>query len=348
MKDIDAAIKWYEDNRPLYESLARKVEDIVKENLEQRSIQYHSVTSRGKSLESFTNKARSEKYSDPVNEIKDMAGIRVIVYLESDVKKVADIIEKLFDVDKDNSLDQAQLLGSDRFGYRSVHYMAKFDKRRCELPEYKIYENSPFEIQIRSLLQHAWAEIEHDRNYKFSGKLPTELERRFYLVAGILESADHEFVSIAEEIDKYKDIVIDEIKRHDLNISINTVSLQEYLSAKFERLIEEGLLRKDFGDDAKLVVEELKLFGILRLYELDRIIPGDFQDNIRSILKLQLHPKLNFTSLIRNVLIINDAKRYFEVSWRNNWHFMKKSHKKLLNKYNVDVVYVRKHVGLNI
>ena len=124
--------------------------------------------------------------------------------------------------------------------------------------------------------------------------------------------------------------------------------MQEYLSAKFERLIEEGLLRKDFGDDAKLVVEELKLFGILRLYELDRIIPGDFQDNIRSILKLQLHPKLNLTSLIRNVLIINDAKRYFEVSWRNNWHFMKKSHKKLLNKYNVDVVYVRKHVGLNI
>lgn len=348
MKDIDSAIKWYRKNRSLYKSLASKVEEIIRENLEQRKLQYHSVTSRGKSLKSFSDKAKSRKYADPINEIKDMAGIRIITYLESDVKKVAGIIEKLFDIDKANSLDQAQLLGSDRLGYRSVHYAAKFDKTRCKLPEYKRYEDLPFEIQIRSLLQHAWAEIEHDRNYKFSGKLPTELERRFRLVAGMLEVADHEFVSIAEEIEKYKTDIAEELRKGDLDIEINTASLKEYLSAKFAKLIEEGLLLKDFGDDAKLVVEEVHLFSILRLYQLDTIIPEDFQDSIRSILKLQLHPKLDFTGLIRNMLIINDAKRYFEVSWRNNWHFMRKSHKKLLNKYNVDVVYVRKHVGMNI
>lgn len=348
MKDIDTAIKWYRKNRKIYKSLASKVEDVIKENLGQRKIQYHSVTSRGKTSKSFADKAKSGKYSDSKNEIKDMAGVRVITYLESDVQKVADIIENLFVIDKANSIDQSKLLGSDKLGYRSVHYVAKFDKKRCKLPEYSIYENLPFEIQIRSLLQHTWAEIEHDRNYKFSGKLPTELERRFYLVSGMLEVADREFVSIAVEIDKYKDTVVEELRKGELDIEITTTSLNEYLSNKFARLIEEGLLRKDFGDEAKLVVEELQLFGIPRLYQLDRIIPEDLEDNIRSILKLQLHPKLDFISLIRNILIINDAKRYFEVSWRNNWHFMKKSHKKLLNKYNVDVVYVRKRVGLNI
>lgn len=348
MKNIDAAINWYRRNRSLYKSLASKVEAIIEENLEQSKMQYHSVTSRGKSLKSFTAKAQSGKYGDPQNEIKDMAGIRVITYLESDVQKVATMIENLFDIDKTNSLDQAQLLGSDRLGYRSVHYVAKFDKRRRKLPEYKVYEDLPFEIQIRSLLQHAWAEIEHDRNYKFSGKLPTGLQRRFYLVAGMLECADREFVSIAQEIDKYKYGVSEELKKGDLNIEINTASLKEYLSNKFNKLIQEGLLADGFGPDdraAKVIIEEVQLFGISKLHQLDEIIPKDFQDNI---LKLKLHPILDFTSLTRNILIINDVKRYFEVSWRKNWHFIKKSHKRLLNKYNVDVVYLRKHVGMNI
>jgi len=348
MENIDAAIKWYRKNRSLYTSLADKVEAIVRENLDQSKVQYHSVTSRRKSLRSFTDKAKSGKYAEPINEIKDMAGIRVITYLESDVRKVADVIERLFDIDKEHSIDQSRLLGSNRLGYRSVHYVAKFNKRRCKLPEYKIYENMPFEIQVRSLLQHAWAEVEHDRNYKFRGKLPSKLERRFYLIAGMLEVADSEFVSIAEEIEKYKSGVSDELQKGDLDIEVNTASLKEYLSRKFGRLVESDVLRKEFSEDdkdAKTIVEEVQLFGITKLCQLDEIVPQDFED---SIAQLNLRPKLDFTSLTRSILIINDVKKYFQISWRNSWHFIKKSHKKLLNKYNVDLVYLRKRVGLNL
>jgi putative GTP pyrophosphokinase len=151
-KDVDAATKWYKENKPLYTTLANKVADIVEDNLKQKGLQYHSVTKRGKSIESYSKKAESEKYGNPIDEIKDMAGVRVITYLESDTDKVADIIEDLFDIDKDNSIDQTKLLGSDRLGYKSIHYVAKFNEKRCKLPEYKIYENCPFEIQIRSIL----------------------------------------------------------------------------------------------------------------------------------------------------------------------------------------------------
>jgi ppGpp synthetase/RelA/SpoT-type nucleotidyltranferase len=99
LKDKESTVKWYEENRQKYESLAHKVEDIIKENLEQKNIQYHSITSRPKSVESFSDKAKSEKYTDPTKEIKDMAGIRVITYLESDVSKATDVIEELFDID---------------------------------------------------------------------------------------------------------------------------------------------------------------------------------------------------------------------------------------------------------
>ena len=348
MKDIDKATSWYEQNQLLYGSLANKVADILKENIEEKKLQYHSITHRGKSLESFTAKAEREKYTDPVKQIKDMAGVRVITYLETDVSKISKIIEDLFDIDRSNSLDQSKLLGSDRLGYRSVHYVAKFDKNRCKLPEYERYKDLPFEIQIRSLLQHAWAEIEHDRNYKFSGKLPTELERRFYLVAGALEMADHEFVAIATEIEKYKAEVKQDLMKGDLDIEITTASLTEYLSNKFSRLVKNIPKEHIYGrperseELGKLIVEELELFGITTLEQLDKIIPKGFEDDYLHIISAP-----TFLGIVRDILIISDFKKYFKVSWRNSWERMRATGAKLLAKYGVDISYLEKH-GISI
>ena len=342
MKDIDKATSWYEQNRSLFKSLADKVADILKENIEGKQLECHSITSRGKSLESFTAKAKKEKYTDPVTQIKDMAGVRVITYLESDVSKIAEIVEDLFDIDWDNSLDQSQLLGSDKVGYRSVHYIAKFDKSRCKLPEYQRYKDLSFEIQIRSLLQHAWAEIEHDRNYKFSGKLPTELERRFYLVAGALEMADHEFVAIATEIDKYKTEVKQDLVRGDLDIEITTASLTEYLSDKFRRLAKNTQKQIMSGELGRLIVEELELFGITTLEQLDRIIPKGFEDTYLSVVYGG-----NFIGVIRDILMVYDAKKYFEKSWRGSWNATSVSGVNLLAKYGVDMKYLTQH-GISI
>lgn len=342
-KGAEAAIKWYQVNKPLYESLSRKVEQIVKENLEQRHIVYHSVTSRGKSLDSFSRKAQKDKYSDPAAEIKDMAGVRIITYLESDVQKVATVVEELFSIDKDNSIDQSKLLGSDKVGYRCVHYVAEFDSERCKLPEYRPHAGLPFEIQVRSLLQHAWAEIAHDRNYKFGGKLPTELERRFYLVAGILEVADREFVAIAEEIDKYKADVIEEIGKNELDIEITSLSLKEYLSKRFSEAIAAHIVEPSLGGTgeplSKKIVDELRSFGISKLDELDRIVPSDLQGYI-----LQNRATNNFGGLIRDILIINDAEKYFRVSWKQAWQGYDAQDNRLYEKYCVDQSILDEHV----
>ncbi len=241
-----------------------------------------------------------------------------------------------------HSLDQSQLLGSDKLGYRSVHYVAMFDKGRCRLPEYKQYENIYFEIQIRSILQHAWAEIEHDRNYKFSGKLPTQLERRFYLVSGMLECADREFVAIAREIDVYKNTVVEEINKGDLDIEINTASLREYMTKKFDKLVKEKLLITDIGSSefGAKIIEELNLYGIRKISQLDKIIPGDYEDNI---LKEKLH-SLNLFGFLRHILMANDAKKYFEVCWRKAWTAMRREDVEFLEKYFDDVAYIRKYV----
>jgi putative GTP pyrophosphokinase len=206
----------------------------------------------------------------------------------------------------------------------------------------------PFEIQIRSILQHAWAEIEHDRNYKFTGKLPTQLERRFYLIAGMLESADREFVSIAKEIDKYKNTVAEELTKGDLDIEINTASLNEYLTKRFRKLIELKALNSSFGssEGSAKIIEELNLFGIRKISQLDKIIPNNFKDNILSIKNYNT----NFTALLRHILIINDIDKYFKVCWRKAWQIISYDSLKVINIYGIGIADLQKytkeiHVG---
>ena len=65
-------------------------------------------------------------------------------------------------------------------------------------PEFSLFKDLCFEIQVRTALSHAWAEIEHDRGYKLGGELPAHLKRRFNLLSGLLESADLEFNRLTE------------------------------------------------------------------------------------------------------------------------------------------------------
>ncbi len=62
----------------------------------------------------------------------------------------------------------ATLLQEERFGYQSIHYLVKLKGERARLAEYRNLKDGVVEIQIRTILQHAWAEIEHDIQYKSS------------------------------------------------------------------------------------------------------------------------------------------------------------------------------------
>lgn len=92
----------------------------------------------------------------------------------------------------------------DRFGYLSLHFIARLSDGRVELVEYRRFKGLRFEIQIRSILQHAWAEIEHDLGYKSASGVPAEVRRRFARVSGLLELADSEFCAIRDQLNSYE------------------------------------------------------------------------------------------------------------------------------------------------
>lgn len=164
-------------------------------------VKVHTVNQRVKSELSVRSKiSRPDKTYETICQLTDLIGIRVVTYFEDSVEEVARIVEENFDVDFERSIDKRVHVDPSTFGYRSLHYVCKPTAHSIDLP---------FEIQIRTVLQHAWAEIEHDLGYKFPEAVPAAIKRRFSRVAGLLEIADAEFVELRETMATYENRVKD-------------------------------------------------------------------------------------------------------------------------------------------
>jgi predicted RNase H-like nuclease/ppGpp synthetase/RelA/SpoT-type nucleotidyltranferase len=201
-----AAVKAYAAMQPELRELTDRSVALITSMLDDAGINYLSVVGRAKSVASFAAKAQREVdgepvYSDPLKEITDQIGIRVITYLRSDVTAVADLLSDQLTVLDDR--DMGQVTASEgRFGYASRHLLVALDPTRAAAAGDEPLRDRRIQVQVRTVLQHAWAEFEHDIRYK--GTIPEEhvpdLDRRFTLAAGLLELADREFSEIRDRL----------------------------------------------------------------------------------------------------------------------------------------------------
>ena len=165
----------------------------------------HSVQARAKDPASLGRKAAQPsdgdptkpKYPGPLEQISGLAAVRVITYFPSTLDDIDALMAEEFRV-VERSDKGAELLEEERFGYKSIHYLVKLVPHRAALPEYAPYAESVVEVQVRTIMQHAWAEIEHDIQYKSAEVIPVEIRRRFMALAGLLEIADREFQAIQD------------------------------------------------------------------------------------------------------------------------------------------------------
>jgi putative GTP pyrophosphokinase len=259
-----------------YENFRVKIEVLIKELLIQNNINFHKVESRVKDPLRLEEKIarKNDKYT-LLNDITDLVGIRVITYFEDEVDKVAKIIQEEFTLDKENSIDKREL-EADRFGYKSLHSIVFLKPERRKLTEYKRFKDYCFEVQIRSVLQHAWAEIEHDIGYKSEISIPVIVKRNFYRVAALLEMADIEFVNIKKSLAQYEATVQDDIKNHPEQVELNTTSLSSFISndPTIEKLDKEivnsnYLNLKDSPIDPSSLIEKLRFLRIETIGELE-------------------------------------------------------------------------------
>lgn len=246
--------------QPVYKLFANKIEELITSILEANSIIPHSVTSREKDPKSLKNKIMREgrDYEKPLQQITDLAGVRIITYFPTDVDRIYPILEKEFSIDEENSVDKRKTKDPTAFGYASVHLVVKLTPERAKLPEYAAFKTLKCEIQLRTILQHAWAEIEHDIVYKSSDEIPFELRRKFASLAGLLEVADREFEMLRHQETEIRKRIERTIKSEHLDLPINLDSVTMYL--------------KQYHNEKELSSSYArKLVKFLTMYDVDSI-----------------------------------------------------------------------------
>nr|ABP44094.1 RelA/SpoT domain protein [Mycolicibacterium gilvum PYR-GCK] len=191
-----AVVAEYAARRPALVEATDHYLALVTGLLDDAGINYLSVAARTKTVESFAAKTRRRGadgkplYSEPLVEVTDLIGLRVITYLREDVDTVANLLAEEMRLLDDRDMGQ-ETAREGRWGYASRHLLVGVEGVQ-----------QPASIQVRTVLQHAWAEFEHEIRYK--GSIPEayvpDLDRRFTLAAGLLELADREFSAVRERL----------------------------------------------------------------------------------------------------------------------------------------------------
>lgn len=257
----------YKDNLPLFREVSEQIYNNLKKTLSDAGLILAAIEYRVKTEDSLAGKLemKGSKYAS-LKDITDIIGLRVITFYTDDVDKVASAVERMFTIDWANSIDKRKAHEIDSFGYLSLHYI-------CSMPDFPYR----FEIQMRTILQHAWANMNHDTGYKSGVEVPRRYFRNMSRLAGMLELIDDEFSKIRSELTDYRRKVqalvasgnLDEVAldgdafRSYLNLkpfanlnkriaSVNQAEIQEVPLMPYLAVFK-GLGFKTLGDVAKLI-----------------------------------------------------------------------------------------------
>lgn len=234
-----STVREFLNKREDYDRLCGEVAYTLRQKLKEKNIQTASVTARAKTLNSFLGKIQRKSYANPLAEITDLAGARVVCLYRDDLEAIENIIREEFEViEKVDKLNDKQI---DQFGYGAIHFIVRLSSNTTGA-RYDDLRTLECEIQTRTVLQDAWAIIQHHLVYKNERDTPSAIQRRLNGLSGLLETADDQYQQIRIQRDAYLQEVQTSKKtqakflKNDLNID----SLRAYLAWKLPNRDIEG------------------------------------------------------------------------------------------------------------
>ncbi|UNK46459.1 GTP pyrophosphokinase [Arthrobacter sulfonylureivorans] len=218
---VEANTAQYERVRPSLATVTSQLQSGIRDIFRSAELTPLFVTARTKSVESFRDKASrmlqpaepggapALEFPDPLREIHDLVGVRVIVSLPHEIREAAALIKRQrsdFDCRADREKDIGSI-ESGTYGYASRHLIM----RTLQNNTVKAYQQALgeparatgsylFEVQIRTILSHAWSELEHDIRFKSSDPRAWSpyFDRQFTATAAMLEAVESAFAELHE------------------------------------------------------------------------------------------------------------------------------------------------------
>ena len=293
--------KEFSANRDSYVRFEKLLKNLLEKLLEKEEFVPVQITSRTKTTQSLKEKIErknleGKSYDNPLSQITDIVGIRIITYYLNDIDEIGNLIKKEFQIDEKNSLDKSAILGIDQFGYKSVHYIISLSSSRQDLPEWVEFGMFKAEIQVRTTLQNAWAEIDHEIRYKKEENIPIEIRRRIYRLMALFELADEEFQNLKYLTEEVKAKYLEDVTWGNFKMEINVLSLGAYFSFTKQ-------------DDRWMEISNRLILDILNSYETDK----DISANIKVVKDFYHYGYLANLDKLLHKLEIKTLKEFDEI-----------------------------------
>jgi ppGpp synthetase/RelA/SpoT-type nucleotidyltranferase len=296
---MNNVVQKYREIFPSYETYAKRLETLLVELLQVEGVRVHFIESRAKTPESFKEKISrpGKAYDDPLHQLPDLVGVRVVLYYQDDIVKVGNLVRHEFEVLEEEHSHQAERYSPDQFGYLSAHYVVRLNNARATLSEWRAVASFKAEIQVRTVLQHSWAAVSHALQYKREGDVPIALRRKLFRLAGLFELADEEFMEIRDAGLRSTQESQEIVKRNITNAPIDAAIIREIVATSplFKQIIktvnrlgyefdkspeEEDYEEKDYTGE---IVEELERLGLNTIEDVNSLLSLDYSAYLAGI-----------------------------------------------------------------
>jgi ppGpp synthetase/RelA/SpoT-type nucleotidyltranferase len=274
----EAWISVFEIRQAIYDSLRREVQFALETAIERDELRVHSCISRVKSLKSFREKVARKRYTDPLSDMHDIVGARVVCLFPDDLAKIDAMIRNEFQVL--SSEDKTKTSPPEFMHYRSVHYNCQIRPAHTG-PRYDPIKDIVFEVQCRTILQDAWAAVQHYLAYKGPNSIPDDLSRDFSALAGLFHVADKTFQQL------YYSALQQDIEAQSRVLQATAAARGEGTlpvapDVGIDRSTVKALLRQLYADrdsspdgEYSTFVEELASAGVIQINKLrDLLLQG--------------------------------------------------------------------------
>lgn len=284
-----------------------EIEDYLNRLLTEASITPHNISARSKSIRSFLGKHQQKNYDNPIKEVTDSVGVRIITYSNTDRDRSAELIRDRFIVKDGEDRNPGDEKPPRLRGYDCQHIIISGEQTQTEsdwmLKNGKLSRYfdtfGGLEIQIRTVAAHAWAEFEHSRRYKgasydtMSDQDKGTIDQLFGAASDARRALDETFVAIdrllahpsqdsdAESFSAIPSQVAERKRTeyaHETVTPVDSPALAEFLAKRFPQ--------DDVGSPigVEFATELVKACDLLTIEELDDALEVVDSDQVRSLM----------------------------------------------------------------
>ena len=230
-ESVEKVCAEFDQRKEMLDEFCIRAKSLVEDCLKDAGIRFQSVQARVKKREKLQAKYLDpEKHYTKLDDITDQAALRVITYYDDELDLVIGVLKREFEVNPEQSVDKRET-EPNKFGYRAVNLVCTHSEKRKSDVQFKKQANLSFEIQVTSVLGHAWSEIEHEW-YDLKETYPAAIKRRFSRLAALFELAESEFVSLREQRTSYRRSVGVQVEAEVADVAIDAVSMKALIATE--------------------------------------------------------------------------------------------------------------------